>query len=50
MKVLVLLAGLVALAACGVDGAPTPPNGGPAVPVKGLSVTGEASLGVVGHL
>ncbi|WP_183077417.1 hypothetical protein [Paenirhodobacter hankyongi] len=50
MKVVLLLTGLVALAACGVDGAPTPPKGGPAVPVTGVTVTGEASLGVVGHL
>jgi len=50
MKALVLIAALAALSACGVDGPPTPPNGGPAVPVTGLTVSGEARLGVVGHL
>lgn len=35
-----LLIACLALAACGADGAPEPPS-------KGLSVTGEAQVGVV---
>lgn len=40
----------LALAACGVDGAPVPPSGKATTPPPGLSVSGEARLGVVGRL
>ena len=41
---LVLSLALVALvAACGIDGTPKPPA---AAPVPGVSVTGEASMGI----
>ncbi|MPL71212.1 hypothetical protein DFO80_104125 [Rhodobacter sp. 140A] len=50
MKAFVLLAALAGLAACGVDGPPTPPKGGEAVPVTGVTVSGEVSAGVVGQL
>jgi hypothetical protein len=48
MRVLSLVAAAVVvlglLAACGVDGAPTPPA------ETGVSVTGEAAVGVTGRL
>ena len=44
----VMLLTLLALTACGVDGAPQPPAG--AAPPPGVSVTGEARIGVVGTL
>lgn len=45
MKFLPLIA-LLALAACGVDGAPVRPNA-PDTPPPGLSVSGEGRIGVV---
>jgi predicted small lipoprotein YifL len=50
MKAFVLVTMLAGLAGCGVDGPPTPPKGGPAVPVTGVTVSGEVSAGVVGQL
>jgi len=44
-QILALLTLLSLLAACGVDGAPTPP--GPAAAPTGISITGEVKLGVV---
>jgi hypothetical protein len=43
MRRLALIGVLLALAACGIDGAPTPPGGG-------LDTGGEARIGVVGEL
>ncbi|MEM6384836.1 MAG: hypothetical protein AAF718_01240 [Pseudomonadota bacterium] len=43
MKKLALLAVLLGLAACGIDGPPSSPSGG-------VSVGGEARVGVVGSL
>lgn len=40
MKPLLALAATLALAACGTDGAPTPP-----VAKSGLSVTGDVQIG-----
>lgn len=39
-----LIAALLALAGCGIDGPPKQPEGG------GISVSGEARIGVVGSL
>ena len=47
MKYLAMIAALAALAACGVDGPPTRPE--PA-PEPGLTVSGEARIGVVSTL
>jgi hypothetical protein len=40
MKKLAILASLLALSACGADGSPTPP--------AGVTLSGEASIGVTG--
>lgn len=45
MRSLLLLASLVGLAACGVDGEPVPP-----APESGLSVSGSVRVGVSGGL
>lgn len=44
MKRLALLLALLSLAACGADGAPTPPA------EPGLSVSGQVKVGVGGSL
>jgi hypothetical protein len=41
MRALVFCAGALILAACGVDGAPTPPEKAPAA---GLSISGTATV------
>ncbi|MFT3690423.1 hypothetical protein [Paenirhodobacter sp.] len=46
MKAVVFLAALAALAACGIDGPPRAPS----QTKPGLSVSGEARMGVVGRL
>jgi predicted small lipoprotein YifL len=43
------LLSLLALAACGVDGAPVPPAA-KTTPPPGLSISGEARVGVVSRL
>jgi len=45
MRILLTLSTLLALAACGADGPPTPPVAQPAV-----SITGEANVGVSAQL
>ncbi|GGF66688.1 hypothetical protein SAMN05216376_10925 [Mameliella alba] len=47
MRLLAFL-GLVALAACGADGEPEPPDGKPASPGLGVSITGKAEVGITG--
>ena len=42
--VILSLIAIFALAACGVDGAPTPP----AAKTTGVSISGEAAIGVTG--
>lgn len=44
-RTLLAVAALVALAACGVDGEPTPPGGD-----SGVTISGEARIGVSGRL
>jgi uncharacterized protein YggE len=39
---------LASLAACGVDGAPTPPAQQAPAPQPGVTVTGDAQVGIVG--
>lgn len=47
MSIRLAFLALLALAACGVDGAPEPPDG--AKPgVKGITITGDARFGVYG--
>lgn len=48
MKAIAFLTALLALAACGIDGPPQPPQQQQAKP--GLSVSGEARMGVTGRL
>ncbi len=43
----ILLISLLALAACGADGAPVPPSQSAAQP--GLTIAGQAKVGIVGH-
>lgn len=43
----ILLISLLALAACGADGAPVPPSQSAAQP--GLTITGQAKVGIVEH-
>lgn len=43
MRIAALLAGLLVLAACGIDGPPSAPGPAP-------TVSGEARIGVVGEL
>jgi predicted small lipoprotein YifL len=45
MTRILALAGILALAACGVDGPPKTP-----APKPGVSVTGEVAVGVSGQL
>lgn len=45
MKPLVLIAALMALAACGVDGAPERPK---ETSTPGIKISGKAEIGVVG--
>ncbi|WP_167645365.1 argininosuccinate lyase [Mameliella alba] len=47
MRLLAVL-GLVVLAACGADGEPEPPDGKPAGPGLGVSITGKAEVGITG--
>ena len=44
-RVILIVAMLTGLAACGVDGSPTAPEPRPA---NGLSITGTAEIGIVG--
>ena len=44
---LILLVSVGLLAACGADGPPRPPE---AKPAPGISISGEASIGVAGTL
>ncbi len=44
MKYLAMIAALVALAACGVDGAPKPPS------KSGVTISGEARMGATAKL
>ena len=46
MRILFALSFLTLTATCGVDGPPTPPQ----AKTPGVSVTGEAALGVTGAL
>ncbi|ADE86897.1 hypothetical protein [Rhodobacter capsulatus] len=46
MRILLALSVLTFVAACGVDGPPTPPQS----TTPGLSITGEARMGVAGRL
>lgn len=48
MKIILLITTLLGLASCGVDGAPTAPVKSQTAP--GVSITGEARMGVVGTL
>lgn len=45
MKLLMTLAALTALAACGVDGAPERPK---EKSTSGITITGKAEVGIVG--
>lgn len=47
MKPLSALVLLCLLAACGADGDPVPPTRGSAAPANGISISGEARVGVV---
>lgn len=47
MRILLALSLLTCAAACGVEGPPKPPQ---AAATPGVTVTGEASMGVVGSL
>jgi hypothetical protein len=47
MRPVLALCTFALLAACGADGAPQPPSGKAAAKAPGLSITGEASAGVV---
>lgn len=49
MKAIVFLTALLALTACGIDGPPQPPQQQQQVK-PGLSVSGEARMGVTGRL
>jgi hypothetical protein len=48
MKAVLMIAGLLILASCGVDGEPTPPSKAQSTP--GVSVSGEVGIGVAGSL
>ena len=47
MKPLSALALLSLLAACGADGEPVPPTRGSAAPANGITISGDARIGVV---
>ena len=48
MKTIATLLALAALAACGADGAPKPPSAAPATVTPGLTISGQAKIGVAG--
>ncbi|MCV6823291.1 MULTISPECIES: hypothetical protein [Halocynthiibacter] len=47
MRILAFLAVTATLSACGVDGRPTPPPSVNDNPPPGISISGEARIGVV---
>ncbi|WP_375689030.1 hypothetical protein [Pseudooceanicola sp. LIPI14-2-Ac024] len=47
MKPIAAILTLALLAACGVDGAPVPPTRSSATPANGVTISGEARVGVV---
>lgn len=47
MRTITALTALALLAACGADGEPVPPTRAKAAPASGISVSGEARVGVV---
>ncbi len=49
MRILLVLS-LCALAACGVDGLPEQPEESVEYPPTGISISGDARIGVVGRL
>ncbi|MGR3453291.1 argininosuccinate lyase [Pseudooceanicola sp.] len=47
MKIVLALTALALLSACGADGEPVPPTRAKAAPSSGVSISGEARVGVV---